>query len=52
MSSVYISQGQHAVGRDEDMVISTILGSCISICLFDPVARTGRQSTLRLNRIR
>lgn len=48
MSSVYISQGQHAVGRDEDMVISTILGSCISICLFDPVARVGGMNHLLL----
>lgn len=48
MNSVYISQGQHAVGKDEDMVISTILGSCISICLFDPVARVGGMNHLLL----
>jgi len=48
MSSVYISQGQHAVGRDPDMVVSTILGSCISICLWDPVARVGGMNHLLL----
>lgn len=48
MNSVYISQGQHAVGGNEDMVISTILGSCISICLFDPVARVGGMNHLLL----
>ena len=48
MSSVYISQGQHAVGKDEDMIVSTILGSCISICLWDPVARVGGMNHLLL----
>ncbi|MCG6884594.1 MAG: chemotaxis protein CheD [Silicimonas sp.] len=48
MNSVYISQGQHAVGRDPEMVVSTILGSCISICLWDPVARVGGMNHLLL----
>lgn len=48
MSSVYITQGQHAVGRDADMVVSTILGSCISICLWDPVAKVGGMNHLLL----
>lgn len=48
MSSVYITQGQHAVGRDTDMVVSTILGSCISICLWDPVAKVGGMNHLLL----
>ena len=48
MSSVYISQGETAVGKTEDMVISTILGSCISICLWDPVAEVGGMNHLLL----
>ncbi len=48
MSSVYITQGQHAVGRDEEMVITTILGSCVSICLWDPVAKVGGMNHLLL----
>jgi chemotaxis protein CheD len=48
VKSVYISQGQQAVGRDEDMVVSTILGSCISICLWDPVAGVGGMNHLLL----
>ncbi len=48
MSSVYITQGQHAVGRDADMVVSTILGSCVSICLWDPVAKVGGMNHLLL----
>lgn len=48
MSSVYISQGEIAVGRDPEMVISTILGSCISICLWDPVAGVGGMNHLLL----
>ena len=48
MNSVYITQGEEAVGNDEAMVISTILGSCISICLWDPEARVGGMNHLLL----
>ena len=48
MSSVYISQGEIAVGQAEGMVISTILGSCISICLWDPEAEVGGMNHLLL----
>ncbi|APE43500.1 chemotaxis protein CheD [Sulfitobacter alexandrii] len=36
-----ITQGEHAVSGAEDAVISTLLGSCVSCCLHDPVARIG-----------
>lgn len=36
-----IIQGEHAISRDENVVITTILGSCVSACLFDPVLRIG-----------
>jgi len=41
MTKLYIAQGEDAVGTDQDLVINTILGSCISICLWDPVAGVG-----------
>ena len=41
MKTIYITQGEQAVGKDENMVISTILGSCVSICLWDPESRVG-----------
>ena len=48
MSSIYIAQGEIAVGKADDMVISTILGSCISICLWDPIACVGGMNHLLL----
>lgn len=31
-----IVQGEHAVSRDPDLAISTVLGSCVAACLYDP----------------
>ena len=45
---IYIVQGQEAVSNREDEVISTILGSCVSICLWDPEARVGSMNHLLL----
>ena len=39
--SVHVGQGEHAIGREPDMVIGTVLGSCVSACLWDPEARVG-----------
>ncbi|EKE72679.1 MULTISPECIES: chemotaxis protein CheD [Roseobacteraceae] len=39
--STYIAQGEYAIGDTEDTVISTILGSCVATCLWDPVAGVG-----------
>ncbi|MEM0948530.1 MAG: chemotaxis protein CheD [Pseudomonadota bacterium] len=38
---VYIAQGEQAIGDLPDMIISTILGSCVSVCLWDPDLRIG-----------
>ena len=46
MNTLYIAQGQHAVGKDPETMISTILGSCISFCLWDPVAGVGGMNHL------
>jgi chemotaxis protein CheD len=36
-----IIQGEHAVVAEPDMIITTLLGSCISVCLFDPFSHIG-----------
>lgn len=41
MQRVTIIQGEHAVSAQPDVLITTLLGSCIAICLHDPVARVG-----------
>lgn len=46
--TIFIVQGEDAVSRDRDTVIATILGSCISVCLWDPVARVGGMNHLLL----
>lgn len=38
---VHVGQGEHAVSNDENLTFSTILGSCVSTCLHDPVTRVG-----------
>ena len=52
MTPIYITQGEQAVGLDPEMVVSTILGSCISICLWDPVAGVGGMNHLLLPELR
>lgn len=36
-----IVQGEHAVFGEPAVAITTVLGSCISVCLIDPAARVG-----------
>ena len=37
----YISQGEHAICSGPNQVIATLLGSCVSACLWDPQAGIG-----------
>lgn len=37
----YIGQGEHAIDGGEDSVIATLLGSCVSACIWDPTRRIG-----------
>ncbi|MEZ5769359.1 MAG: chemotaxis protein CheD [Paracoccaceae bacterium] len=37
----YIGQGEHAIDGGDDAVISTLLGSCVSACIWDPDRRIG-----------
>lgn len=36
-----VLQGEFDVSRDPRRVLTTILGSCIACCLYDPIARVG-----------
>lgn len=38
---ITLIQGDHRVIAEDDVILATILGSCVSACLFDPVARVG-----------
>jgi len=38
---VHVVQGGHGVSADADVCMTTILGSCVSACLWDPVAGVG-----------
>jgi len=41
MRRIAIIQGENAVVNEPDTLISTLLGSCIAVCLHDPVRRIG-----------
>lgn len=41
MRRITILQGDHAVASEAGVVMTTLLGSCIAVCLHDPVARLG-----------
>jgi len=38
---VHLIQGDHCVSADPTVAVTTVLGSCVAACLFDPVARVG-----------
>lgn len=38
---ITIMQGETRVSDEADVVLTTVLGSCIAACLFDPVAKVG-----------
>ncbi|MFK7876063.1 MAG: chemotaxis protein CheD [Paracoccaceae bacterium] len=43
-----ITQGQQAVSKDPDEIITTLLGSCVSCCLWDDVAGIGGMNHMLL----
>lgn len=43
-----ITQGEYAVSGDPDLVITTLLGSCVSCCLWDDAAGIGGMNHLLL----
>lgn len=38
---IHIVQGEHHVSDDPEMVLTTLLGSCVAACMRDPVAGVG-----------
>lgn len=38
---IHVVQGEHAISDQPEVVLTTILGSCVSACLFDPVRQIG-----------
>lgn len=36
-----VIQGEFAVSREPDVILSTVLGSCVAVCLFDPQRHIG-----------
>lgn len=38
---IHVVQGEHAIVSDGAAVLTTILGSCVATCMFDPLARVG-----------
>ena len=41
MSKFVITQGEFKTSADPDTTISTLLGSCVACCLWDPIAAVG-----------
>jgi chemotaxis protein CheD len=41
LQRTYISQGEFAICAGPDQVIATLLGSCVSACLWDPLKKIG-----------
>lgn len=41
MRRVSIIQGEHRVLGEPDVMLTTVLGSCVAVCLHDSVARVG-----------
>jgi chemotaxis protein CheD len=39
--NIHVIQGEFAVSDQEDTIISTLLGSCVSACMWDPDVRVG-----------
>jgi len=38
---ITVAQGETRVSHDPDVVLTTVLGSCVAACFYDPVARIG-----------
>lgn len=44
----YIAQGEYAIGLHRDEVIATVLGSCVSVCLYDAFRSVGGMNHILL----
>lgn len=45
---MHITQGQHAASGDPNVVITTLLGSCVACCLWDPEVKVGGMNHMLL----
>lgn len=45
---INITQGEHAASDDNDVMISTLLGSCVAVCLWDDIAGVGGMNHMLL----
>ncbi|WP_298915004.1 chemotaxis protein CheD [uncultured Algimonas sp.] len=41
LRTVHLTQGEVKVSDESGVVMTTLVGSCVSACIFDPVARVG-----------
>ena len=48
MKPTHITQGEFATGEHHDTMITTVLGSCVSACLWDPEAGIGGMNHILL----
>jgi chemotaxis protein CheD len=39
--TIHVLQGEHGISDQPDLVLTTVLGSCVAACLHDPVRRIG-----------
>jgi len=46
--TTHITQGEFATAAEENVMITTILGSCVSACLWDPVVGVGGMNHILL----
>jgi chemotaxis protein CheD len=40
-SKIVVVQGEYSISTKPEIVLSTLLGSCVAMCLHDPIARVG-----------
>ena len=38
---ITVIQGEYEISSDPEMVLTTVLGSCIAVCAYDPLAGIG-----------
>lgn len=41
LTYVHVVQGEYMVSNQTDTILTTILGSCVSTCMWDPVSKVG-----------
>lgn len=43
-----VPQCTHTIGDEKDLVLTTVLGSCVAACAFDPIAKIGGMNHILL----